>query len=213
MPTPPTRPLLRARYDRRRGEVIESAARLFAQRGFHATSIAAVLEATGLTVGGLYHYIAAKDDLLVLICDALMDPLLEEARAIASTSEPPEAQLRAILRTWLEHLERHSDHMRVFQQERHVIEAEPQWQAIRARRREFEQLLDGILARAQQRGSMRITDRRLALLALLGMVNHTPQWFRPDGRLSAAAIADGYCDLLLEAFSVHPSQGANEHEQ
>ena len=44
---------------------------------------------------------------------------------------------------------------------------------------------------------MRFADRRLALLALLGMVNYTPQWFRPGGRLNATEIADGYCDLLL----------------
>ena len=40
-------------------------------------------------------------------------------------------------------------------------------------------------------------DRDLALRALLGMVNHTAQWFRPRGRLSAEQIADGYVDLLL----------------
>ena len=41
--------------------------------------------------------------------------------------------------------------------------------------------------------------RALALFALLGMVNHTAQWYRPRGRLSATEIADGYVDLLLGA--------------
>lgn len=209
MQTPPTRPALRARYDRRRGEVVDAAARLFAQRGYHATSVATLLDATGLTAGGLYHYIAAKDDLLVLICDELMDPLLDRARLIAASDEAPQLQLRAILRAWLEHIERHLDHMRVFQQERHVIEAEPQWEEIRTRRREFEQILDAILERAQRCGAMRVADRRLALLALLGMVNYTPQWFRREGRLSAVEIADGYCELLLEAFSVNPLTGSD----
>ena len=44
-----------------------------------------------------------------------------------------------------------------------------------------------------------IGDPRLALFALLGMVNHTAQWYRPRGRLSATEIADGYVDLLLGA--------------
>jgi AcrR family transcriptional regulator len=208
MPMPPTRPALRARYDRRQRDVVDGAARVFAQRGYHATSIASLLEDTGLTAGGLYHYITSKDDLLVMICDELMDPLLDRARAIVADDRSPEAQLRELLRAWLEHVERHLDHMRVFQQERHVIEAEPQWQDIRESRREFEQILEAILVRAQDCGAMRIADRRLALLALLGMVNYTPQWFNSHGRLSAADIADGYCDLLLEAFGARPARGA-----
>ena len=39
--------------------------------------------------------------------------------------------------------------------------------------------------------------RRLAVSALLGMVNHTPQWFRPRGRLGPEEIAAGYVDLIL----------------
>ena len=208
MPSPPSRPALRARYDQRRRRVIDAAAHAFAQRGYHATSVAALLQATGLTAGGLYHYIATKDDLLMLICDELIDPLLDRARAISAAQDPPQDQLREILHAWLEHIEAHLDHMRVFQQERHVIEGEPHWHEIRAKRREFERMLDEILARAQERGVMRIPDRRLALLALLGMVNYTPQWFHPEGRLGAAQIADGYCDLMLEAYAANSLRGS-----
>lgn len=213
MPSPPSRPALRARYDRRRRELIDAAAHVFAQRGYHATSVAALLEATGLTAGGLYHYITTKDDLLVLICDELIDPLLARAHEIRDAEGPPQEQLRELLRAWLEHIEAHLDHMRVFQQERHVIEGGPPWHDIRAKRREFERILEHVLVRAQERGVMRIPDRRLALLALLGMVNYTPQWFHRAGRLDARQIADGYCDLMLEAYAANHPQGANPHEQ
>jgi len=205
MPTPPTRPVLRARYDRRRRELVDAAAHVFAERGYHATSVAGLLEATGLTAGGLYHYVAARDELLAMICDELMDPLLERAREIVATDEPAPEQLRSLLRAWLDHLARHLDHMRVFQQERHVIETEPRWNEIRAKRLAFERIVDGVLERAERAGAVSIPDRRLALLALLGMVNHTSTWFRPDGRLDPREIADGYCDLLLTAFHATPT--------
>src|SRR5579862_1751477 len=111
-PTPPTRPALRARYDQRRR------AHVFAERGYHATTIAALLDATGLSSGALYHYVTTRDELLVLICDELMDPLLERAHAILATDAPAQARLRELLHAWLEHIEHHLDHMRVFQQER-----------------------------------------------------------------------------------------------
>ncbi len=199
--SPPTRPALRARYDARRRRVVADAARVFAERGFHATSMAELTAATGLAAGGLYHYIDGKDDLLIAICDELLEPLLSEAREIVAAEAAPEAQLRSLMRAWLLHIAEHLDHMLVFAQERHVIEREPRWRRVRAQRKEFEQILDDVLARGEADGSMSFGDRGLALRALLGMVNYSPQWLRPQGRLSPEQIADGYCDLLLGARS------------
>jgi AcrR family transcriptional regulator len=199
-PPAPERPALRARYEGRRGEVIATAAKLFAENGYAATSIADLTEATGLAAGGLYHYIGSKEALLLAICDDLLEPLLAQARQIAASDElSPKGQLRALLRAWLTHIESHRDHMLVFSQERQVIERERQWRAVRRARKDFEQILDGILRRGEETGAMAFEDRALTLLALLGMVNYTPQWLRPRGRLSAEQIADRYCDLILRA--------------
>jgi TetR/AcrR family transcriptional regulator, cholesterol catabolism regulator len=195
--SPPKRPALRERYDRRRDEVIATAARLFAERGYEATSIAELTEATGLAAGGIYHYIERKDDLLIAICDELLEPLLARADEIVATGAPAAEQLRQLLRAWLGHIETHRDHMLVFARERQTIERESQWRQVRAQRKAFEQILDDVLARGEREGTMRFEDRSLALLALLGMVNYTAQWLRPRGRLTATEIADGYCDMVL----------------
>jgi AcrR family transcriptional regulator len=197
--SPPIRPALRERYERRRREVIATAARLFAERGYQETSMSDLTEATGLAAGGLYHYIEGKQDLLVSICDELLDPLLVRAREIVAEEAAPERQLRELLRAWLLHIASHRDHMLVFAQERHVIERDPQWRRVRGQRKAFEKLLDDVLARGEREGTMVFPDRGFALLALLGMVNYTPQWLRPRGRLSPEEIADGYCDLILRA--------------
>ncbi|HVO54197.1 MAG TPA: TetR/AcrR family transcriptional regulator [Solirubrobacterales bacterium] len=199
--TPPTRPALRERYERKRREVIATAARLFAQRGYQETSMSDLTEATGLAAGGLYHYIESKDELLISICDDLLDPLLERAREILAAGAPPAEQLRDLLHAWLAQIASHRDHMLVFAQERHVIEREPQWRQVRAQREAFEEILDQVLARGEADGSMRFEDRAFTLLTLLGMVNYTPQWLDPRGRLTPEQIADGYCDLILRASS------------
>lgn len=199
-PPAPERPALRARYEERRGELIDAAAELFAERGYRETSIADLSAATGLAAGGIYHYIGSKEALLVAICDELLDPLLAQAREIAASDElAPKGQLRALLRAWLAHIESHRHHMLVFAQERQAIEREPQWRQVRRHRKEFEEILDDVLRRGEETGAMAFEDRDLTLRALLGMVNYTPQWLRPRGRLSAEQIADGYCELVLRA--------------
>jgi len=195
--TRPTRPALRERYDRRRAEVVLGAARVFAERGYDQTSVPELAEALGLAAGSLYHYVPSKEELLRAICDQLMDPLLEQAEALLAEPREPDEQLRALVRLWVEHVVAHRDHMLVFQQERHLIERGAAWRGVRASRKAFERLAEDALMRAEAGPSHPGADPRLALSALLGMVNHTAQWYRPRGRLGAIEIADGYTALLL----------------
>jgi AcrR family transcriptional regulator len=204
VPSPPTRPALRARYEARRREVVATAAKLFAERGYDGTSMSELTEATGLAAGGLYHYIEGKDDLLIAICDELLEPLLAQAREIVATEAPPVSQLRELVKTWVAHVVEHRHHMLVFTQERQAIERQQRWRRVRSQRKAFEKILDEVLARGEADGSMTFADRRLSLLALLGMVNYTPQWVRPGGRLSPAEIAAGYCTIVLQKPSALP---------
>jgi TetR/AcrR family transcriptional regulator, cholesterol catabolism regulator len=205
MSSPPLRPALRERYDRRQQEVVDLAAGVFAQRGYHATSIDDLIEATGLTRGGLYHYIGSKQELLFRIHEELLEPLLDRSREILGADADPETHLRALVGEWVAHVERHRDHMLVFDQERRMVEEEPRWAEVRRARKEFEDLLAGVLERGRRDGLFAIADPQLTLLALLGMVNYLPQWYDPAGRLDAASIATGYCDALLDGIRVRPA--------
>jgi TetR/AcrR family transcriptional regulator, cholesterol catabolism regulator len=192
--TAPTRPALRERYDRRRQRAVCQAAKVFAKRGYDQTTMQELASSMGLATGALYHYFRAKEQLLRAICDQLMEPLLERARALAALEAPPREQLRALVRLWVAHVVEHRDHMLVFQQERHVIETGSAWRGVRTSRKEFERLVAELLEKSLTADGQ---HSRLALLALLGMVNHTAQWYRPRGPLSPEQIADGYVDLVL----------------
>ncbi|HEX6391769.1 MAG TPA: TetR/AcrR family transcriptional regulator [Solirubrobacteraceae bacterium] len=202
MATRPSRPTMAARYDRKRREVVDAAAQAFAQRGYHATSIDDLVDATGLARGGLYHYIGSKQALLIEVFDVLMAPLLDRAREIAGAGGPAEERLRLLVRVWMAHVDSHRAHMAVFTQERRTLERTPEWERVRADRREFEAILGAILEEGVASGELVIADVALAKLAITGMVNSTPQWFDPERRLSAEQVADGFCDLLLRGIRV-----------
>jgi AcrR family transcriptional regulator len=203
MPPKPDRTALRERYDRRQAQVVLDAARVFARQGYDQTTVPQLADELGLAAGSLYHYFGSKEQLLIAICDQLMDPLLDEARAIAAASDvndhtsDPAQQLRQLVRLWVAHVIERRNHMLVFQQERHVIDHGDQWRQVRDRRKEFERLVESVLQRVHDDGRARLADPRLSLAALLGMVNHTAQWYRPRGRLTAAEIADGYVELIV----------------
>jgi AcrR family transcriptional regulator len=197
MPPKPDRTALRERYDRRQAQVVLDAARVFARQGYDQTSVPQLADELGLAAGSLYHYFGSKEQLLIAICDQLMDPLLDEARAITAHDGDALTQLQALVRLWVAHVIERRNHMLVFQQERHVIDHGDQWRQVRDRRKEFERLVESVLERVHRDGRARLGDARLTLAALLGMVNHTAQWYRPRGRLTAAEIAGGYVELVV----------------
>ena len=191
----PDRPALGERYDRRQADVVEASAAVFAEHGYERTSVAELAERLGLATGALYHYFSGKEELLIRICDQLMSPLLAASEEVLAAGSPPERQLRELVRLWVAHVTRHRDHLLVFQQVRHLVDHGEQWREIRSDRKSFERLLAGAIGQALGPGRREEAD--LALYALLGMVNHTAQWYRPRGPLSAEQIADGYVDLVL----------------
>jgi AcrR family transcriptional regulator len=196
MPRPET-PTTRARWDARRAAVIKRAAHVFARRGYDQTSVPELAQALEQATGGIYHYFSGKEQLLIAICDQLMEPLLAEAEELVAADLPATEQLRDLVRCWVANVVDHQDHMLVFQQERHLIDHGAQWRAVRDSRKRFERLVQDVLARASAEADGPPVDPRLRLAALLGMVNHTAQWYRPRGRLSPEEIADGYVTLLL----------------
>lgn len=206
MATAPTRPQLKQRFERRQAEVLDRCATVFATRGYGGSAIEDLSEATGLTVGGLYHYIGSKEEALFGIFSRLMDPLLEEAQQIESGEGSAAEKLRELLRLWVGHVASHRDHMLVFNQERHILERDRRrWREIRSSRRSFEELLDRLLAAAAAEAGDIETDLSLLRFALLGMVNHTAQWIRPSGRLTPTEIADNYWRFAMASLSSSPA--------
>lgn len=208
----PTRPQLKERFERRQAEVLDRCAAVFAQHGYDGAAIDDLSAATGLTAGGLYHYIGSKEQALFAIFSQLMDPLLAEARRIEAAEETAAAErLRRLLRLWVGRVAAHSNHMLVFNQERHILERDRErWSEIRRSRREFEELLGRLIEAAAAETAADVAEGRtsetgpdLGLLrfAVLGMVNHTAQWLRPSGRLSPVEIADGYWRFVMSSIA------------
>jgi TetR/AcrR family transcriptional regulator, cholesterol catabolism regulator len=190
----------RQRYDERRQEVVDTAARVFAERGYHATSIDDLVEATGLKRGGLYHYMDGKKELLIRIHERFIDPLLEDAQEVVRRGEGPEETLRLLARALMHDIAAYRDQVTVFLHEWRIIENDPEWTDIRKARKAFEACVDDTLKRGQEEGVFKMKDRRIALLGFLGMINYSYQWYQPGGRGKPEDIADQFCDIFLDGI-------------
>jgi AcrR family transcriptional regulator len=188
----------KTRYDKKREEVVSVAAKIFAEKGYHATSIDDLVRATQLQRGGLYHYISGKKDLLIHIHERFAEPVMQEAREIAALDKPPDQVLRMLAHTLLEAIERHRDEVTVFLQEWRTVKDDPRWENVRAIRKEFENIVVEVLERGRREGIFEISDSRIAMYTFLGMINYTYQWFDPEGKVRAYELAEQMCDIFLD---------------
>src|SRR6266576_3403006 len=83
----------RAKWKARRDVIIDTSARVFARRGYHATGIAELCEVNGLGKGAFYHYIGSKEELLAAIHDRVMDEVMLGADRVAQAGGSPSARL------------------------------------------------------------------------------------------------------------------------
>jgi AcrR family transcriptional regulator len=189
-----------AKYDARRLELVDIAAHVFARKGYHATSIDDLVEATGLKRGGLYHYIASKEDLLIAAHERFISPLLENARAIAAEELSAEEALRRLARALMHDIAVYQDQVTVFLHEWRAIEHRPEWQHVRDARHEFEEIIQSILRRGQDEGLFKVFEPQLTCLGFLGMINYSYTWYRPRGPHSADEIAEHFVQIFLSGI-------------
>ena len=73
----------------RKDQILEAAAHCFAQEGFHATSMADIIKATGLSAGSFYRYYKSKDELIGAIIDRYLASILTDFQNASQTSADP----------------------------------------------------------------------------------------------------------------------------
>ena len=193
------RPGAQQRYERRRENVLTAAAAVFARRGYQATTIDDLVIATGLTRGGLYHYIESKDDLLFAIHERFIEPLLAETRRIEADDIEPAEVLRHISRALMRDIVTYHDHGLVFLREWRAMRDEPRWKRVADSRREFERVILRTLERGQRTGDFSLEDPHLAVLGFLGMFSYTYQWMKPQ-HTSPEVVADQFCNIFLSGI-------------
>uniref|UniRef100_A0AAU3H4C4 TetR/AcrR family transcriptional regulator n=1 Tax=Streptomyces sp. NBC_01401 TaxID=2903854 RepID=A0AAU3H4C4_9ACTN len=75
--------------DARRRQILAGAARCFARKGFHGTSMQDVLKEVGLSAGAVYRYFAGKDDLIAAIADEAFGSIRRAFEEAAELTPPP----------------------------------------------------------------------------------------------------------------------------
>lgn len=195
-----------------RNDIIEAAAALFREKGYHNTSMADIARRVGVLKGSLYHHIDSKEQILFEILDRFTDVLLarSEARAAEPVDDSSE-RLRGVIGDFLAVIRDYADEIAIFFNERRHLSGE-RWDKINAKRARFGALLLDAIRSGQREGALRDDlDPTIVMLGMFGMVNWAIYWLRPDGRLSVPEISDILTSLLFDGLRVPARAGQEAH--
>lgn len=180
--------------------IMDAAVRLFAAKGFDATTVQEIVDAAEVTKGALYHYFGAKDDLLFEIYRMLINEQTADMDRIVSEEADPAATVRAILVGLVETTAGKVDETAVFVREMHRLDADRMTE-FRAERRRFHETFRAVIEKAQARGQFSdAVPAETAVLIALGVVNQLPTWYRPDGPKSPTQLGEEIADFVLAAL-------------
>src|SRR5262245_25990462 len=174
------RPSRRVSPRRRAPEIIEAAARVFAERGFHGATTQDIADVLGIRQASLYYYLPSKEGALELVCLQGGTGFLETAKAIASSPGSVADKLAQLIKAHLAPLDGRGDFVRVFLNERQHLPAESR-RRIGKLARGLERVFEEVLREGVRRGEFRADlDTRLAVLGILGMANGAASWYRTE---------------------------------
>ena len=195
--------------DRRR-EILRQAAHVFREKGYHGAGMREIAAGIGVAPGALYYYFESKEDLLYACQDISLTRLLEAGEALATSDAPADERLRALIAT---HLDLTLDELggSAAHVEFHAL-PEERLREIVAKRDRYEAQIRTILEEGIREGVFREVDVKLTALALLGALNWTVVWWRPEGRWSPKDLVGGFTDVLLSGLMRAGAPGAGGTE-
>ncbi len=177
-----------------RDDVIDAAGRLFAERGYHGTSMRDLGKALGLHGSSLYSHVSSKEDLLVEVVQRGAELFQRSADAACEREEQPRRRLRELIRGHVDVILDHLDESRTFLNEARALDASHRRSVIEARDRYERAFRDTVAAGVSDGTFGPDVDPKMTTIFLLSVLNAIDRWYRPDGALDRDALAE---EILL----------------
>ena len=184
-----------------RADVLDSALSLFAERGYHGTSLKHVAERLEIRTPSLYNHMESKSALLTEIVLSTLGKVVSDFdQVVAEVHEPVERLQRATEVYALHHATHPREALVVNQDSVHLDE--PDRTTVQRIRREHERAFRQIIIDGERTGDFVVETPKLASFAIREMCVSIARWFHEGGELTAGDVARQYSNYALEMVGV-----------
>ena len=186
----------RTNYDAKLQRILRTAARVFAEKGYHQASIRDISRAAGVSLAGLYYYFQSKEELLFLIQDHALGSLIAGVEDRLPTSGDPLEKLRILIDNQLRFFVDNMSEMKVLSHEAGSLTGEFRAN-VEAQKRRLTRLAKQILREVDPRSEL---DERVSAFALFGMMNWLYVWYRPGRDADVDRLVHDMTTIFMRGF-------------
>ncbi len=181
-----------------RERLLVVSAHLFRTKGYSATSIRDIAKRLRMRNSSLYHYVRSKDELLLEIARQALNDLEVEIKQVLGAGPATAGTLRDLIETHVTRILEEQDKHAAMLTQLNAL-SPPRRKTIIQLRDRYEDLVLGVLEKAQQAGEIRgDIPAKYLKLALLNLLNWSIFWFRPSGPLRPREIGHILATVFLE---------------
>lgn len=186
--------------------VLDTAATLFWEKGYAATTTREIAAAVGIQQASLYYHVASKEDLLYQLCVSSMERLLADVQTALGEAVNPMERIRIFIQAHLAGLLRQQiRHVNILTELRAL--SKPHHREVLALRKEYAELARSVLAAGQSAGVIRADiPAKYLYLALLNILNWAVVWFRREEALAAEQLAELFYLIYLGGAAAFPER-------
>ena len=185
-----------ADYDDRKEAIVETAAALFATRGFTGASVAEIAQRSRISKSLVYHYCQSKEDILYDVMISHVRALDVAAREAIAGDARPDRKLRELAHRFMAlHVGAAARHKVLLNDLDHLPKARRA--EIVAVQRSLIEVVRKLLVEIEPALKKKSGASFAAAMLFFGTINWTHTWFDPKGPVSAGALAEMAVDLTL----------------
>jgi len=188
------------RYDQKLEFILRTAARIFAEKSYHSTSMRDISRATNVSLAGLYHYCKSKEELLFLIQDNCFGRVVNRLEERLREVDDPVMKLKIMIENHLSFFAANMAEMKVLSHEAESLRGDLHAH-VSTRKDTYAKLARNILGEVQStKPHAQQVDLTVATYALFGMMNWIYNWYDPKGKLKVNDLAQNLTQLFLGGF-------------
>jgi AcrR family transcriptional regulator len=192
---------------RRASEILDAAAKVFAERGYHGASTQDIADVLGIRQASLYYYFPSKEIALELVCMKGVEGFFEAASEVAEQKTSATEKVRGLVKAHLAPLLDRADFVKTFLNERQYLPPLSR-KKVGKLSRAYENVIEKVIADGVAAGEFRKgVDPRLMTLGLLGMCKSVAAWHGKEPDFPIPDVAAEYARILLGGISKVGSRG------
>lgn len=192
----------------RRRELLGTAAEVFAEQGYNATTVRRIADHAGMLAGSLYYHFDSKESMLEEILRTFLDELWDGYDTVLGAGLGPRETLEALVTESFREIDRHRAAVAIYQKESRHLAAQERFAFLAESQRKFEKAWLSTLERGVAAGVFRDDlDIRLTYRFVRDTVWVAASWYRPGGQHSPDEIARQYLSMVLDGITAADDRG------